>query len=85
VENHLGGGARSGFQVVQTIHVPARVYEWKANAATRQRAKEIQDRNRSQFLAAFAGGLCALGYERDPSGNGKFLLGKWDENWFYEA
>src|SRR6266446_4488386 len=47
VENLLRTGARHGFQVVQTIHVPARVYEWKANAATRQRAKEIQDRNRS--------------------------------------
>src|SRR5438128_3193535 len=63
VENLLRTGARHGFQVVQTIHVPARVYEWKANAATRQRAKEIQDRNRSQFLAAFASGLCGLVYE----------------------
>src|SRR5438552_902088 len=85
VENLLRNGERHGFQVVQTIHVPARVYEWKANAATRQRAKEIQDRNRSQFLAAFASGLCVLGYERDPEGNGRFLLGKWDENWLYEA
>src|SRR5438093_4650753 len=85
VENLLRTGERHGFQVVQPIHVSARVYEWKANAATRQRAKEIQDRNRSQFLAAFASGLCVLGYERDPEGNGSFLLGKWDENWLYEA
>jgi predicted GNAT superfamily acetyltransferase len=85
VENLLRNGERHGFQVVQTIHVPPRIYEWKANAATRQRAKEIQDRNRSQFLAAFASGLCVLGYERDPEGNGRFLLGKWDENWLYEA
>src|SRR5256712_10156758 len=85
VENLLRNGERHGFQVVQTTHVPARVYEWKANAATRQRAKEIQDRNRSQFLAAFADGICVLGYERHPEGNGRFLLGKWDENWLYEA
>src|SRR6266568_2162738 len=85
VENLFRTGERPGFQVVQTINVPARVYEWKANAATRQRAKEIQDRNHSQFLAAFASGLCVLGYERDPEGNGRFLFGKWDENWLYEA
>src|SRR5438552_17454389 len=78
-------GERHGFQVVQTIHVPARVYDWKAHAATRQRAKEIQDRNRSQFLAAFADGICAPGYERHPEGNGRFLLGTWDENWLCEA
>jgi len=24
-----------------------------------------------------------LGYERDASGNGKFLLGEWDEGWRY--
>jgi predicted GNAT superfamily acetyltransferase len=85
VENVLRTGTRHGFQVVQTIHVPAKVYEWKANTATRQHAKEIQDRNRSQFLATFASGLCVLGYERDPEGSGRFLLGKWDENWLYEA
>src|SRR5438445_321724 len=45
----------------------------------------LADRNRSQFLAAFADGICVLGYERHPEGNGRFLLGKWDENWLYEA
>jgi hypothetical protein len=24
-----------------------------------------------------------LGYQRDEAGNGKYLLGKWDENWAY--
>jgi hypothetical protein len=24
-----------------------------------------------------------LGYERDERGNGRFLLGKWDEGWRY--
>src|SRR5438132_13706219 len=35
VENLLRNAERHGFQDLQTIHVPARVYEWKANAATR--------------------------------------------------
>src|SRR5437867_9205899 len=81
VEHLLRNGERHGFQVVQTIHVPARVYEWKANAATRQRAKEIQDRNRAHFLAAFADGICVRGYERHSEGNGRFWLRKCDDNW----
>jgi len=32
-----------------------------------------------EFRAAFAEGLACLGYERDEHGNGKFLLGPWDE------
>ena len=35
------------------------------------------------FLQAFSEGLAVLGYERDQQGNGKFLLGRWDENWMY--
>jgi hypothetical protein len=26
-----------------------------------------------------------LGYERDPEGNGKYLLGHWDESWSYAS
>jgi hypothetical protein len=26
-----------------------------------------------------------LGYERDPAGNGQFLLGQWDEPWSYAS
>jgi hypothetical protein len=26
-----------------------------------------------------------LGYERDSEGNGKFLLGEWDEKWSYAS
>jgi predicted GNAT superfamily acetyltransferase len=68
---------------IKTISVPAQIYQWKAVPETRQRAKEVQDRNRAEFLKAFAEGLALLGYERDSAGNGKFLLGKWDENWQY--
>jgi len=26
-----------------------------------------------------------LGYERDAEGNGKFVLGNWDEEWSYAS
>jgi predicted GNAT superfamily acetyltransferase len=68
-----------------TIEVPAEIYEWKAAADTRHRARQVQERNREQFLKAFGRGLAVLGYERDPEGNGKFLLGRWDENWSYAS
>src|SRR5947199_352168 len=32
---------------------------------------------------ALAHGIELLGYEVDAEGNGKFLLGKWDEEWDY--
>lgn len=66
-----------------TIEVPAQVYEWKANPATRTRAAEVHSRNRELFLSAFSRSLAALEYERDAEGNGSFLLGRWDENWSY--
>ncbi len=48
-------------------------------------AKDVQDHNREQFLSAFADGLAVLAYERDDEGNGKFLLGRWDEDWSYAS
>jgi predicted GNAT superfamily acetyltransferase len=73
------------FTVEKKIEVPAQVYAWKASAADRQKAAEVQKRNREQFLSAFSQGLTALGYERDAQGNGAFLLGRWDENWSYAS
>jgi predicted GNAT superfamily acetyltransferase len=67
----------------RTIAVPVEVYQWKASPDCRARAKEVQDRNREQFLQAFSEGLAVLGYERDGEGSGKFLLGGWDEKWSY--
>jgi predicted GNAT superfamily acetyltransferase len=65
------------------IEVPAEIYEWKAAAATRTQALAVQEGNREQFNKAFAEGLSVLGYERDERGNGRFLLGEWDEGWRY--
>jgi predicted GNAT superfamily acetyltransferase len=81
----LASGGKPGFTVAQTIPVPAEIYDWKASASTRGNALQVQERNRPLFLGAFERGLSALGYERDSSGNGKFLLGHWEENWNYSA
>jgi predicted GNAT superfamily acetyltransferase len=72
-----------GFETMQSIPVPAQIYEWKASPATRERAEEVQRRNRASFRQAFSEGLSVLGYEHDRDGNGKFRLGLWDEKWEY--
>jgi len=83
VQTLLATGRRSPFKTERSIDVPAEIYQWKASPETRLKAQEVQERNREQLLEAFAGGLAILGYERDSQGAGKFLLGKWDENWHY--
>jgi predicted GNAT superfamily acetyltransferase len=77
------GREHAHFDVERTIPVPADVYQWKASVEHRSQAREVQDGNRDAFLKAFSDGLAVLGYERDSPGNGKFLLGRWDENWSY--
>jgi len=83
VENVLAGKKQPSFDAVATVTVPAQIYEWKAGAATRQLAKDVQDRNREVFLQSFANDLSVVAYECDAEGSGKFLLAKWDEKWKY--
>lgn len=83
VEQLLATGKRPDFKVERSLSVPAEIYKWKVSEAGRGRAREVQSRNREEFLKAFADGLAALGYERDSAGNGKFLLGRWDEKFSY--
>ena len=83
VEKLLESGARPEFKVERTLSIPAEIYRWKASEADRGCAREVQSKNREEFLNAFADGLAALGYERDAAGNGKFLLGRWDEAYSY--
>jgi predicted GNAT superfamily acetyltransferase len=85
VETLLSTGTIPQSTYESAIEVPAQIYEWKATVETRNRAQEVQERNREQFLQAFNDDFAVLGYERDEAGNGKFLLGKWDENWSYAA
>jgi predicted GNAT superfamily acetyltransferase len=83
VENVAARETGPGFETLQNISVPAQIYEWKASPATRDRAADVQTRNRESFLRAFSEGLSVLGYEHDKDGNGKFLLGRWNEEWNY--
>jgi predicted GNAT superfamily acetyltransferase len=85
VETLLARGKNPEIRHETAIEVPAHISEWKAAAGTRQRAQQVQERNREQFLKAFSQGLVVLGYERDPEGNGKFQLGRWDEKWSYAS
>jgi len=83
VEKVLADGHRPSCQAEVRIDVPAEIYEWKSAAATRAKALAVQKRNREQLTKAFSQGLSVLGYERDERGNGRFLLGTWDETWHY--
>jgi predicted GNAT superfamily acetyltransferase len=85
VEALLETGTHPPITVECGIGVPAEIYEWKAAPETRAKAGEVQARNREQFLRAFGEGKAVLGYDRDAAGNGKFLLGRWDENWSYAS
>jgi predicted GNAT superfamily acetyltransferase len=79
----LKEGANPPVETQKKISVPAQIYDWKAKPETRNRALEVQDHNRAEFLEAFGRGLAVLGYQRDRQGNGQFLLGRWDEKWNY--
>lgn len=83
VLNLLDSGKEPAFQTIKEINVPAEIYAWKAAAAERHKAADVQKRNREEFMQAFSQELAVLGYQRDAAGNGSFLLGKWDEDWTY--
>jgi predicted GNAT superfamily acetyltransferase len=83
VEAVLAEAPRAEFECRARVEVPAEIYAWKADAAMHERALAVQGGNRERFQRAFGEGLSVLGYERDASGNGKFLLGEWDEGWRY--
>jgi predicted GNAT superfamily acetyltransferase len=73
------GGEQPSFEVLEEVNVPAEVYEWKASAEGRARAREVQTRNAAALEDAFARGRSVLGYRRSENGDGSFLLGMWDE------
>ncbi len=83
MQSMLENGSHPPIQVTETIEVPKEIYQWKAAPETKAKAVEVQSRNRDKFQSAFGRGLAVLGYERDQAGNGKFLLGKWEEGFFY--
>lgn len=63
----------------RAIDVPAGIYDWKAKESTRQKALDVLLSNREKFLKAFSDGLAVVGYERNHCGDGKFLLGRWEQ------
>jgi predicted GNAT superfamily acetyltransferase len=79
VEAVLAEAPRAKFECRARIDVPAEIYAWKGAEATRAQALAVQASNRERFTRAFAEGLSVLGYERGKHGNGRFLLGSWDE------
>jgi predicted GNAT superfamily acetyltransferase len=83
VEAVLADALPTKFECRARIAVPAEIYEWKAEKTTRAQALAVQANNRERFTTVFADGLSVLGYERDERGNGRFLLGEWDEPWRY--
>jgi predicted GNAT superfamily acetyltransferase len=83
VEAAAADAPHAKFECRERIDVPMEIYEWKATPAARARALAVQEANRKRFIHAFAAGLTVLGYERDQRGNGRFLLGAWDEGWQY--
>ena len=85
VEILLSVGANPSVKTETAIEVPAEIYEWKASAVNRARAIEVQQRNRALFLQNFEKGLAVLGYERNAHGDGKYLLGRWEESWSYAS
>ncbi|MFZ0418354.1 MAG: GNAT family N-acetyltransferase [Candidatus Sulfotelmatobacter sp.] len=85
VESLLETAKIPAFRQQSSIEVPAQIYEWKSTVETRGEAQRVQEHNREQFLQAFDRGLAVLGYERDLAGNGKFVLGEWDEKWSYAS
>jgi predicted GNAT superfamily acetyltransferase len=85
VETLLATEKNPAIAIQSSIEVPAQIYDWKAAPETRGKAQQVQERNREQFLRAFSHGLAVLGYDRDAEGNGKYLLGRWDENWSYAS
>jgi predicted GNAT superfamily acetyltransferase len=66
-------------QATEHVDVPAELATWKQADEDRPKAFEVQAANATALESAFARGLSVIGYERTPHGDGRFLLGAWDE------
>jgi predicted GNAT superfamily acetyltransferase len=61
------------------IHVPASIYQWKADDEHRHLAQKVQAENRLRFQQAFSENLAVIAFSRDSEGNGSFHLDRWSE------
>lgn len=80
VQHTLAGGP-DAVDTQLTVDVSANIYEWKASALYRKTARQLQDNNASSFERAFARGLAVLGFRRSENGDGRYLLGPWQESY----
>jgi len=85
VQAVLETGEHPAVDTEAAIEVPAEIYGWKASPTHRHEALAVQQRNRRLFVEFFDRGLAVLAYERDAHGNGKYVLGRWDEQWSYAS
>jgi predicted GNAT superfamily acetyltransferase len=71
----LGEEEPNPAQILVQVPVSRSVTDWKRNPDQRKLAESLQTRNRIALESAFARGLAITGYERNPEGDGCFLLG----------
>ena len=83
VEELVNSGKLPQYKTMLSVEIPGKIYGWKASPTDRKKAADVQLRNREALLKAFDEDLAVLRYERGADGNGKFLLGRWDEDWSY--
>jgi predicted GNAT superfamily acetyltransferase len=67
-------------EAVERIDVPCIISDWKGDPERRTLAESLQMRNRLILESAFARGLAVTGYERQPNGDGFFLLSRVNES-----
>jgi predicted GNAT superfamily acetyltransferase len=67
----------------EQVDVPAALADWKMNDLERPRALQVQGQIATALEDAFARGLAVTGYERTAAGDGRYLLGRWNENLSY--
>jgi predicted GNAT superfamily acetyltransferase len=72
-------GEAAHLPVTEHVDVPAELAQWKTADADRPRALAVQSANARALESAFDRGLSVIGYELSPQGDGRFLLGVWDE------
>lgn len=85
VRQVLEGGRSINVEPEMVIRVPAHIYQWKNDPASRDRARDTQLANREEFLKAFSRGMAVLGYGRDGEGNGSFLLAHPEEQFEFSS
>ena len=78
VENILSG-RENRIEALERITIPHSIYQWKQDPQQRDQARALQTRNREALEGAFHRGLSVIDFERDPEGNGSFLLGSWEQ------